>query len=748
MLKAQKSSTRLRALMPLTGMCCAVALITSGSALAADGDGGRRCPGLISEAGDDPSAFPQPHVRRSSHGQLRTMLHACIGTNQVLDENAQPPEPKVIHTPTFDGTIPGPTLSVEPGDKLSILLFNDLPPNPPNERDNFFPHEENTINIHTHGLTVSPLGMSDNIFRRMEPGTVHKVEVNIPKDHPAGTFWYHTHRHGSVSYQFFGGMAGFLIVRGGPGTLDAVPEVAAAKDIVMGFQVIRTTADGTLAFVHEQAEVFGTFPGATSPELQGLWSTYGIDGGPPLGPDGTPGQPSAYSYTTNGVANPTLHMRPGEVQRWRLLNATDGDNLLLTVVSPDDSQQGLPLNIVAMDGITVKKIYTLNPGDPVVMGSGQRADVMVKAGKPGTYLLQALDPNIKASVSPFRAAQFPNGIDPESRASRHSFDFPTPCPNLGDLSTGCPEKKFKYPVPLATVIVDDGPPLDMALPADPLPAPEGLPSIATMLRKVPDVVRHVAFEICGDLAGTSQDPTLRPATLLPSCGWYFMKYDAAYWGGAPFYNLEMMRDADDAGVPTGDAAMPLVNFKKEGLFDPNDPLFPDMIAGNYEEWTVYNRSFSDHPFHIHQNHVLVTRINGITLPVPEWHDTLVVPGAIVPNVTLPGAIQNGQPIFPLPPIVNINQANFGSITFRTYLNPVTAGCFVMHCHILNHEDIGMMQRVDVLPAPGQSSGCVPESMNHASLRDRLFADRGNFQICSAAVRQSKPISNVPAPPAN
>jgi hypothetical protein len=32
-------------------------------------------------------------------------------------------------------------------------------------------------------------------------------------------------------------------------------------------------------------------------------------------------------------------------------------------------------------------------------------------------------------------------------------------------------------------------------------------------------------------------------------------------------------------------------LKKEGSFDPNDPLFLDMIAGNYEEWTVYNRSF-------------------------------------------------------------------------------------------------------------------------------------------------------------
>jgi FtsP/CotA-like multicopper oxidase with cupredoxin domain len=94
----------------------------------------------------------------------------------------------------------------------------------------------------------------------MEPGTAHQIEVKIPKDHPGGTFWCHTHKHGSVTFQFLGGMAGFLIVNGGRGTLDAVPEVAAAKDVVMGFQVIRTLLDGSVAFVHEQAQQFGTYP--------------------------------------------------------------------------------------------------------------------------------------------------------------------------------------------------------------------------------------------------------------------------------------------------------------------------------------------------------------------------------------------------------------------------------------------------------------------------------------------------------
>jgi FtsP/CotA-like multicopper oxidase with cupredoxin domain len=644
-MSSMKFRVRFSTVVFLAAACFATAFVAPVGALVKDGNNGgpdgyrNKCRVAGSEANADASGFPQPEVRRSADGLLRTALHACVAKNSITDELSG--KKRNIRTPTFEGSIPGPTLQVKPGDRLSILLANDLPSNPTNERAKAFPNDQYTLNLHTHGLTVSPLGISDNIFRPMDPGTAHQIEVKIPKDHPTGTFWYHTHKHGSVTYQFLGGMVGFLIIKGGRDTLDAVPEVAAAKDIVMGFQVIRTVLNGSLAFVNQKAQQFGTYPfGTTDITKQGLWSTYGLDG--------APGR-SFFYYTTNGVTNPTLHMRPGEVQRWRLLNASDGDNLLISL-------QDHRLNVVAMDGITVEKIYRLEPGDPLVLGPGQRMEVMVKASsKPGTYLLQTLDPttaNIAGvpccSVSPFRDAKNPGGIAPEQRLSKHSFDFPVPCaaPSSADRQSGrrsallvsaaaaadpCatnPPKKLGYPVTLATIVID-GPPLQMHLPVDPLPVPKGLPSVAKMLGTKPDAVRHVAFELCGDVKGTSQDPRLRPSTLLPSCGWYFAKYGAQYWGGAPFSPLMMMRDDDDKGEPNpGNPAMPRINFKKSGLFDPDTPLFSDMIAGNYEEWTVTNRSFSDHPFHIHQNHVLVTKINGIALPRPEWHDTLIVPSAV------------------------------------------------------------------------------------------------------------------------
>lgn len=700
--------------MPAQGAaaCLVLALAFAGSPASAQDEAAaaRRC-GTIGEL-PSVSTFPQPEVRESAKGVLKTTLEACIGRNKVVDQPSG--ETRVLKTTTYEGGIPGPTLVVKPGDRLSIDLTNNLPKNPKGLRTGYFPHDQYTTNFHSHGLTVSPLGNSDNPFRLMQPGTTSPVRIDIPKDHPSGTFWYHPHKHGAVSYQLLGGMAGFLIVKGGPETLDAVPEVAAAKDVVMGFQVIRTLIDGTQAFVHQEAEQFGTFPFFTTDEKQqGVWSTYGLDG--------APGR-SYFYFTTNGVTNPTLRMRPGEVQRWRLLNASDSDNLVIDL-------EGHGLNIIAMDGITVPSMYKKKAGDPIVLGSGQRVDVLVKAGDPGTYALRTLDPSsVEASVSP-------SGIAPAARNARHSFDFPAPCaaPNASpvgivaldddgdgwgghgghggggggggrareaaaaaraddDPCAATPPTILAYPVTLSTIIVD-GPPLPMALPSGPLPVPKSLPSVEKMLSKTPDAQRNVAFELCGQKEGTIME---RARNQLPSCGWYFAKY-ADSWGGKPFINLMLMRDDDDEGEPNPDKDrfIPLINFKKDGLFNPAQPLFKNMVAGNYEEWTIINRSYSDHPFHIHQNPFLVTEINGKSLDIPEWHDTINVPGT------------KKQPTNFLPPPhqPNINKIKYGSITFRIYFDPITVGCLLMHCHIINHEDMGMMQRLDILPGRNQPSGC-------------------------------------------
>jgi FtsP/CotA-like multicopper oxidase with cupredoxin domain len=95
-----------------------------------------------------------------------------------------------------------PTIEVNPGDTVRITLHNKLPPDPScvaTGMDPDTPHCFNGTNLHSHGLWVSPTGNSDNVLLSINPGVDFQYEYNIPPDHPAGTFWYHSHRHGSTA---------------------------------------------------------------------------------------------------------------------------------------------------------------------------------------------------------------------------------------------------------------------------------------------------------------------------------------------------------------------------------------------------------------------------------------------------------------------------------------------------------------------------------------------------------------------
>ncbi|MBP7833006.1 MAG: multicopper oxidase family protein [Candidatus Levybacteria bacterium] len=95
-----------------------------------------------------------------------------------------------------------------------------------------------------------------------------------------------------------------------------------------------------------------------------------------------------------------------------------------------------------------------------------------------------------------------------------------------------------------------------------------------------------------------------------------------------------------------------------------------MTLGTTEEWKIINESSEVHPFHIHVNPFQVVSINGVDINRKSMDDT-----------------------FPIP-------AN-GEVTIRTkYRN--FDGKYVLHCHILFHEDNGMMQLVEVVK-PGNST---------------------------------------------
>jgi suppressor of ftsI len=97
------------------------------------------------------------------------------------------------------------------------------------------------------------------------------------------------------------------------------------------------------------------------------------------------------------------------------------------------------------------------------------------------------------------------------------------------------------------------------------------------------------------------------------------------------------------------------------------PMFT-VQSGTIERWTILNSTQEVHAFHIHQIHFLVQDINGVTQP-PVWRDT----------VTLPYAQPNGTP-----------STMHVLLDFR---DPTIKGTFLFHCHLLQHEDDGMMAKI-------------------------------------------------------
>ena len=293
-----------------------------------------------------------PPVVESTGGVLNLELVAQYARNEIGRDP--------VELRSYNGSLVGPTLKLKPGDLLRIHLVNRLPRVEGDHQDVVNgPHGLNTTNIHTHGLHVSPSGNSDNPLLKIEPDTDLQYEIQIPPDHPSGTYWYHPHKHGSVAIQVGSGMAGALIITGG---IDNAPELAAATDRLFVFQQVpyKLGPDGIGRV--EDYEVF-------EPKE---WARSG-------------------RYTTiNGQIQPTLRLRPGELERWRFVHAGLRESIFASLVECDGGWQPLegrapmPLHEIATDGITRYRMVAKNE---IELQPAYRSDVLARIETPGNYCL-------------------------------------------------------------------------------------------------------------------------------------------------------------------------------------------------------------------------------------------------------------------------------------------------------------------------------------------------------------------------
>lgn len=117
-----------------------------------------------------------------------------------------------------------------------------------------------------------------------------------------------------------------------------------------------------------------------------------------------------------------------------------------------------------------------------------------------------------------------------------------------------------------------------------------------------------------------------------------------------------------------------VDGQKQKVFEANEPPAIVTKVGAVEDWTIENRALETHAFHIHQIHFKLLEVDGQPAPNQDLLDT----------VEVPYWEGNGHP--------------YHSVKVRMdFRDPNTAGTFVFHCHILLHEDLGMMHKILVEP---------------------------------------------------
>jgi FtsP/CotA-like multicopper oxidase with cupredoxin domain len=239
-----------------------------------------------------------------------------------------------------------PTIFVNPGDTIVLDLLNSLPG----------PGSAGDVNLHFHGLTVSPKRPADDVLTMLAmPGqTLHYV-VPIPKTQEPGLYWYHPHVFGQTDAQVGkDGMSGAIVVGGLERRVRGLANMKA--------RVIIVRATGL------------TDNGARNmDEQQDMRQQQVVTNKPCVGEPG-------YTVSLNGAVKPIIPFAPGESQLFRVINATGHKTLKLAV----DNEQ---LQLVATDGVALGTYPGTGPTETlpfIILPPAGRAEFVVTAPSSGT----------------------------------------------------------------------------------------------------------------------------------------------------------------------------------------------------------------------------------------------------------------------------------------------------------------------------------------------------------------------------
>jgi FtsP/CotA-like multicopper oxidase with cupredoxin domain len=187
----------------------------------------------------------------------------------------------------------------------------------------------------------------------------------------------------------------------------------------------------------------------------------------------------------------------------------------------------------------------------------------------------------------------------------------------------------------------------------------------------PDQKQQLAsIQVSNDAEETQQTKTAEPAPRLP-----LSRIKFADLSKQKATTLRKLFFSEEFGGTNGPIQFYItVDGQKQKVFEANEKPVITTHVGAVEDWIVENRALETHAFHMHQIHFLVTEVDGKPVQNQDLRDTIEIPFWEGP----------GHP--------------YHSVKMRMdFRDPTIAGTFVFHCHILLHEDLGMMHKILVLP---------------------------------------------------
>ena len=661
----------------------------------------------------DPSVrheLKDPVALASKDGVLEVRLTAQQGEAR-LDTVAKPVQSfllfgyEVLQGTASNGQMrgsnqyPAPTLQVYPGDKLIVHLDNVLAGltirdfynpafTPKGGTPPIYPEQltQAPINLHTHGLRVSPKGNSDNVLLHVGAGLTNTYTYEIRKDHPHGAYWYHPHLHQLTAPETYAGLAGILAI----GRLDGnIPLVTDKKlpirNMVLQYNFVFDRKGGGNALNNPNWSQYvstltkpkgdeladGTYRPLLAPvnfldskkgtEYFTIWWTgplgvnnnrgrlqfipsnlQSFEQNPGAAGRTIPADPSLPDYqrdvqfTVNGQFQPIIKSKPGQTEIWVLSNISDMAymNVQLTETATGRHPK---IAILAEDGNpgTAVRYPPFDDGTRLLIPPATRYAIAVTMPEEGELILEM--PPIGEGM---RSISLPGIL--------YTNDGTGNPPAVLGVVTALP----------SALSHDDG---FFAFPTQVLATakPEGERGVTATFEEG----QAIAAPNNGFVDTSKATPDL--VRRLDSTGGFLN-------------NL----------ASNNDPKAFVYAFNKQGF--PNAPLLQPRLD-TVEEWRFFNLNNDSHPIHVHVNDFQVTRYydptTGLTLGPGQWEaDTAEL----------------SRPTLLVGEDVGVPAELFIRSKFEDYI-----GLFVMHCHRLNHEDNGLMLLVNIIPSVSTYAVAVP-----------------------------------------